>query len=265
MDHGLHCVRVLGIVETHVLNVAAFAKVKVLKLVVLLLKGRDFFGHVHMEGVREVFRTVVRRMAEDIVNALLGAEGVVLLSLRRAEAFGGRAVDRIEPPVLLLEDVDARLQMTEHFFGESAALFKQTLARPEEGGFIERRDAEGRRHVADQIAHFIVGILRAFIEAPLREGERVRRALLAADDVVALLEEFADHFQTLVEFGPESGAPIVRMLELHQADDERNIEAHSADVAAADRHIAALFVMPGREIGAAAHRARNDTVFTEEL
>ena len=55
------------------------------------------------------------------------------------------------------------------------------------------------------------------------------------------------------------------MLELHQTDDERNIEAHSADVAAADCHIAALFVMPGREIGAAAHRARNDAVFTEEL
>ena len=59
-----------------------------------------------------------------------------LAALRRGFRRACRRSHRA--PVFLLEDVDARLQMAEHFFGESAALFKQTLARPEEGGFIER-------------------------------------------------------------------------------------------------------------------------------
>ena len=60
-DHGAHGLHVFGVVQTHVLDVTAFAQVEVFKLVVLLFKRRNFFRHVHMERVGEVFRAVMRR------------------------------------------------------------------------------------------------------------------------------------------------------------------------------------------------------------
>ena len=252
--------QVFGVVQTHVLDVAAFAEVEVAELAVLLFKGRDFFRDVHVEGVREVLGAVVLGVREHVVDPTLFAEARVLLRLRGAEALGRRPVDRVEVVVLGLEFGETLLEVLQDARGEFAALFEETFARPEVRGFIQRRDAERRRHVAHQVAHFRIRILRAFVEAALREGERIARALLVADDVVALLEEVADHLEALVQHRPELFAPVVRVLQLRQADDDGEVQGHRTDVAAPDRDGLTLFVLPEREERAAAHRRRDDAV-----
>ena len=59
-NHGAHGLHVFRVVQTHILNMTAFAQMEVFKFVILLFKRRDFFRHVHMERIGEVFGTVVR-------------------------------------------------------------------------------------------------------------------------------------------------------------------------------------------------------------
>lgn len=125
--------------------------------------------------------------------------------------------------------------MTQNRSRDFAAFVNEALARPQIGGFIESRDAERGRHVAHQVAHGVVRTLRAFVEAPLRESKRIGRALLMAHDVVALLEEGADHFQTIVEHFPELFLPIVGMFDLGKLQNDRKVERHRTDIATADR------------------------------
>ena len=134
--------------------------------------------------------------------------------------------------------------MTQNGGRHFAAFVNETLTRPQIGGFIERCDAKGCRHVAHQVTHSVVRALRAFVEASLRESKRIGRALLMAHDVVALLEEGTDHFQAIVKHFPEFFLPIVGMFDLGKLQNDRKIERHRSDVATADRDRFSLFVTP---------------------
>lgn len=108
-DNRLISFDVFRIRQANVLDVAAFAKVEALKLVILLFKGRDIFCHIEVERVRKVFRAVVLVVFKLIVQSHFFAVVGVLTSLRRAQAFSRRTVNGVQIMVFSLKLVELLL------------------------------------------------------------------------------------------------------------------------------------------------------------
>ena len=80
LDNGLVGFVVFRVGQAHILDVAAFAQVEALEFVILLFKGRNVFGHIQVERIREVFRAVVFSRGKFVDQAHFLAVFVILTS-----------------------------------------------------------------------------------------------------------------------------------------------------------------------------------------
>ena len=110
-NDGLQGFNVVRTINADVLNMATLRKMETFKFLVLLLKGRQIFVDVAVEGISEVFRAVMRRMTEHIVHANVLAPLVVLLRLRTTKGFSGCAIDGIQIAVFVLVLVNLGLDV----------------------------------------------------------------------------------------------------------------------------------------------------------